>query len=120
MRCLVFTGLLLALSVGANVFGQNAGDDAFFRGSVIDAATCEPIPFVRMVVHRPDEAWDGTTDFDGAFMFRCPKKWMFVEVLKKGYVTEYMVVDLSSGWVELQFSLVPKGYGGVSAYPCPV
>jgi|GEM_PF-5609928 len=117
MRYLVFTGLLFALSVGANVFGQNARDDAFFRGSVIDAATGEPIPFVRMVVHRPDQAWDGATDFDGAFLFRCPKKWMFVEVSMKGYVTEYMVVDMSSGWLELQVALVPKANGGAAVVP---
>ncbi len=112
MRFLVFTGLLLVFGVGTNVFGQKARDDAFFRGSVIDAATGEAIPYVHMVVHRPDEAWDGATDFDGAFMFRCPKKWMFVEVIKTGYVTEYMVVDLSSGWLELQVSLVPKANTG--------
>ena len=36
---------------------------------------------------------------------------MFVEVSMKGYATQYMVVDLSSGWVETRIKLVPYADG---------
>jgi len=111
MRGYVFIAILLAFGVRAQVLGQSARDDAFFRGTVVNATTGEPIPFVTIIPHRPDNSWPGASDFDGEFSIRCPKKWMFVEVKMKGYATEYMVVDLSSGWVELQIRIKPNGDG---------
>jgi hypothetical protein len=111
MRGYVFIAILLAFGVRAQVLGQSARDDAFFRGTVVDAVSMDPIPFVTINTYRPDNVWPGASDFDGAFFIRCPKNWMFVEVRMKGYATQYVVVDISSGWVETQIMLVPNADG---------
>lgn len=111
IRGFVYLVMLLALGSCEQVLGQSARDDAFFRGTVVDAETDEPIPFVTIIPHRPDDSWPGASDFDGNFFIRCPKNWMFLEVRMNGYATEYMVVDLSSGWVELQIVLKPNRDG---------
>jgi len=107
MRGYVFIAILLAFGVRAQVLGQSARDDAFFKGTVVDAVSGEPIPFVHINVHRPDRSWDSQCDFDGWFFIRCPKNWLFVEVSWKGYETQRFVVDLSSGYVDIPIALKP-------------
>ena len=111
MRGYAFIVILVAIGASIQVFGQSARDDAFFRGTVVDEVSGDPIPFVHIKAHRPDRYWDSQCDFDGWFFIRCPKNWMFVEVSMKGYATQYMVVDLSSGWVETRIKLVPYADG---------
>ncbi|HRP00368.1 MAG TPA: hypothetical protein PLN54_13100 [Flavobacteriales bacterium] len=105
MRISAFLVILLAVLTSTQVHGQSARDDAFFRGAVVDAVTGEPIPFVRIKVHRPDRSWDGQCDYDGWFFIRCPKQWMFVEVSWKGYETQYFVVDLNGGYADVPIAL---------------
>lgn len=88
---------------------QHARQDAFFRGVVVDAVSGDSIPFVSIDSYRPDQRWTGASDFDGAFMVRLPKNWLFVEVKATGYRTERFVVDLRSGWLELRVALQPVG-----------
>jgi hypothetical protein len=100
---------LLVIGGSAHVSAQSAKDDAFFRGVVVDAVTGDSIRFVHMMAYRPDRSWTGATDFDGFFMIRLPKKWLFIEVKMAGYRTEQFVVDLTSGWVEMRIELQPEG-----------
>jgi hypothetical protein len=107
MRGFVIIAMLLALGSCEHVHGQSARDDAFFKGTVVDAVTGEPIPFVHINVHRPERSWDSQCDFDGWFFIRCTKNWLFVEVSMKGYETQRFVVDLSSGYVDIPIALKP-------------
>jgi hypothetical protein len=107
MRGFVLCLVSLGFSGSSFVVGQSARDDAFFRGVVVDAVTGDSIQFVHMAAYRPDRSWPGATDFDGTFLFRLPKNWMFVEVKAEGYRTERFVVDMRSGWVELRIEMRP-------------
>ena len=109
MRNAFLVIMLLGIFGLANVSAQSARDDAFFRSMVVDAVTGDSIRFVHMTAYRPDQSWTGATDFDGFFMIRLPKKWMFIEVKMAGYRTEHFVVDLTAGWVEMRIELQPDG-----------
>ena len=107
MRLFVLLLVVSTLFVLPRASAQNARHDAFFRGTVVDAETSEPIPFVTIVPHRPDDSWPGATDFDGNFFIRCPRNWLFVEVSMTGYETQRFVVDLTSGYVDIPIALKP-------------
>jgi hypothetical protein len=107
MRLFVLLLVVSTLFVLPRASAQNARHDAFFKGTVVDAVTGEPIPFVHINVHRPDRSWDSQCDFDGWFFIRCAKSWLFVEVSMTGYETQRFVVDLTSGYVDIPIALKP-------------